>query len=138
MLRLSGAPESRRRGSEPSAGRPGSVDRVKLNIASVGVWSVVGLQNIQREHSGLLQLLPVVTMWIKNNTNLTEQEIKLAARLHPKEFEYAKRTSVAEMYRLAEKYKENRLYRDLIAIVMSEKGRKWVENTVAICKRIDL
>ena len=96
------------------------------------------MNTIHKEHRELLQLLPVVTMWINNGTSLSEQEIKMAGRLHPKEFEYAKRTSVADMLKLAEQYRENRLYRDLIAVILSPKGRVWVEKTVALCKKLDL
>jgi len=77
-------------------------------------------------------------MWINSNTELTEQEIRSMARLHPNEFKYAKRTSVADMLRAAESQRDNRLYRDLIVIVLSDKGRKWVERCVGICKKIEI
>lgn len=96
------------------------------------------MQGIRKEDTGLLQLLPVVTMWIKNDTELSEQGIRMLASMHPNEFAFAKKTSVAEMFRMAENYKDNRLYKDLIAVIMSEKGRKWVEKTVALCKNIQL
>jgi hypothetical protein len=100
--------------------------------------SVVGIQGIPKDERERLQLLPVVTMWINNGTNLTELEVRSMARLHPKEFEYAKKTPVAEMLRIAYSYKGNRLYHDLITIILSEKGRKWVERTVGLCKKIEL
>ena len=77
-------------------------------------------------------------MWINSSTNLTEQEIRSMAKLHPKEFEYAKRTPVVEMFKAAERKRENRLYRDLIAVVLTPKGRIWVERCVSICKEIEL
>ena len=89
-----------------------------------------------KEDKALLSLLPVVVMWIRNNTDLTEQEIRTVANLHPKEFEFAQRTPVADMMKFMEKYSDNKLYRDLIEIVTSEQGWKWVERTVAKCKRM--
>lgn len=99
---------------------------------------MVSITHIHQDHKALLQLLPVVTMWINSNTTLTEQEIHSMARLHPKEFEYAKKTPLAEMFKLAEMYKENRLYRDHFTIILSDKGKKWVERCVGICKKMDL
>lgn len=42
------------------------------------------------------------------------------------------------MFKLAEMYKENRLYRDHFTIILSDKGKKWVERCVGICKKMDL
>jgi len=99
---------------------------------------VIAIEHFHRDERALLQLLPVVTMWINNDTNLTRQEVISMARLHPKEFEYAKRTPVAEMFKGAERHRDNRLYKDLIAIVLSPKGRVWVERCVGMCKDIEL
>lgn len=96
------------------------------------------MHQIQKEDKPLLQLLPVVTMWINHNAVLSEQELRSMARLHPQEFDYAKKTSIQDMYKIAEKYKDNRYYCDLISIIMSEKGKKWVEGAVDMCKRIEL
>lgn len=77
-------------------------------------------------------------MWINSDTKLTEQEIRSMARLHPKEFEYARKTSVVEMFEAAERHREDRHYKDLIAVILSPKGRVWVERCVGICKEIEL
>lgn len=99
---------------------------------------VTRIKQISNDERARLQLLPVVTMWINNGTQLTEQEIRSMARLHPDEFEYAKKTPATEMFKAAEGQNDNRLYRDLIAIVLSDKGRKWVERAVNICKKIEI
>ena len=77
-------------------------------------------------------------MWINHNAVLSEQELRSMARLHPREFDYAKKTSVEEMYKTAEKYRDNRFYCDLINVVLTDRGRKWVENAVGMCKKIEL
>ena len=99
---------------------------------------VVDINQIHGDQRARIQLLPVVTMWINSDTKLTDQEIRSMARLHPKEFEYAKKTSVAEIFQAAEKHRDDRHYRDLIEIVLSPRGRVWVERCVAMCKGIEL
>lgn len=87
-----------------------------------------------KEEKALLSLLPVVVMWIKKDVDLSEQEIRTVARLHPKEFAFAKDTDLAEMQKFMERYKDNKIYRDLIDVVTSDKGWKWVQRTVNKCK----
>jgi hypothetical protein len=99
---------------------------------------VVHIYSTHGDQRARLQLLPVVTMWINNDTKLTEQEIRSMARLHPKEFEYAKSITAEEMFKEAEKYRDDRHYRDLVAIILSPKGRIWVERCVSICKTIEM
>lgn len=93
---------------------------------------------IRDEDKPLLTLLPLVVNWIKSGTNLTEKEIKAMARLHPKEFDYAKKNPIAEMHKVAERYKDHKLYKDLIVVVLSERGMKWVEHNTGVCKRLNL
>ena len=94
--------------------------------------------NASKEERALLSLLPVVVMWIKEDTDLTDQEIQTVGRLHPKEFEFARTTSTAEMLKFMEKYRSNKHYRDLIDVVLSDTGWKWVERTVEKVKKISL
>jgi hypothetical protein len=84
----------------------------------------------------LLSLLPVVVMWIKEGTDLTEQEIRTVAKFHPKEFEFARKTPTVEMLKFMEKHRDNKHYRDLIEVVLSDKGWKWVERTVEKCRNM--
>lgn len=95
-------------------------------------------QQIEEKDKPLLVLLPMVVNWIKSGKNLTDKEIRSMARLHPKEFEYAKRNPIAEMRKVAEKYKDHKIYRDLIEVVLSERGRKWVEVNANACHRLGL
>ena len=95
-------------------------------------------QQIRPEDKPLLTLLPLVAHWINSGTNLTEQEIKTMARLHPKEFDYAKKNPIVEMQKVAERYKDNKLYKDLMAVVLSDRGMKWVEHNSGVCKRLGL
>src|SRR5512136_1454881 len=81
-------------------------------------------------------MLPVVVMWIKGDTDLTEQEIRVVAKFHPKEFEFARTTPTAEMLNFMESHRGNRHYRDLIEVVLSDKGWGWVERTVEKCKKM--
>jgi hypothetical protein len=89
-----------------------------------------------KEEKAILSLLPIVVMWIKDGTDLTEQEIRTAAKLHPQEFEFARTTSTVEIRSLMEKYKDGKFYRDLIEIILSEKGWNWVERTTEKCKKM--
>jgi len=93
-------------------------------------------QSIQEKDRPLLVILPIIIKFIESGTDLTEKEIKSMARLHPKEFEYAKRNPVSEMYKVAEKYRDHKLYRDLLEIVFSEKGKKWIERNSNICEKL--
>ncbi len=95
-------------------------------------------EQIRHEDKPLLTLLPLVVHWINSGTNLTEQEIKTMAKLHPKEFDYAKNNPIAEMHKVAERYKDHRLYRDLITVVLSDRGMKWVQHNSGVCKRLNL
>jgi hypothetical protein len=99
---------------------------------------VVGIEQFHGDQRARVQLLPVVTMWINSDTKLTEQEIRSMARLHPKELEWAKKTPIAEIFKAAERYRNDRHYGDLIEIILSPKGRVWVERCVAMCKDIEL
>jgi len=95
-----------------------------------------GILSDSKEDKALLSLLPIVVMWIKDDTDLTEQEIRTVAKFHPKEFEFAQRTPSAEMLKFMERHRDNKHYRDLIEIILSEKGWKWVERTVEKCKNM--
>lgn len=93
---------------------------------------------IRDEDKPLLTLLPLVVHWVNSGTNLTEQEIKTMAKLYPKEFEYVKKNPITELYKVAERYKDHKLYRDLIDVVLSDRGMKWVEHNSDVCKRLNL
>jgi len=95
-------------------------------------------EQIRNEDKPLLTLLPLVVHWINSGKDLTEQEIKTMAKLHPKEFDYAKKNPIAEMHKVAERYKDHKLYSDLIAVVLSDRGTKWVEHNSGVCKRLGL
>ena len=95
-------------------------------------------EKIRDEDKPLLTLLPLVVHWINSGTDLTEKEIKTMARLHPKEFEYAKKNPIIELHKVAERYKDHKLYRDLITVVLSDRGMKWVEHNSGVCKRLNL
>ena len=86
----------------------------------------------------LLTLLPLVVKWINSGTNLTEKEIKSMARLHPKEFEFVKQNPIVELHKVAERYKNHKLYQDLIAVVLSDRGMKWVDHNSGVCMRLGL
>lgn len=95
-------------------------------------------QEIRSEDKPLLVLLPLVVGWIKAGKDLTEKEIRSMAKLHPKEFEYVQRNPISELEKVAEKYKNHKLYHDLIAIVFSEQGKKWLRNNSYACRKLGL
>lgn len=89
-----------------------------------------------KEDKALLAMLPVVVMWIRKDTDLTEQELRTVAKAHPNEFDFAQRTPTTDMMALMERYRGNKIYRELIDVVLSDKGWKWVERTVEKCRKM--
>jgi hypothetical protein len=106
------------------------------NKQATFVTLIGGIISTSKEDRALLSLLPVVVMWIKEDIDLTEQEIRTVSKFHPKEFEFAQATPSSEMLKFMERYRDNKHYKDLIEIVLSEKGWRWVERTVEKCKKM--
>jgi len=75
----------------------------------------------------LLVLLPMLSSWIQNDRNLTDKEITAFFRqfkgLMPLRFN----AGMNAMLEMASRYKGHRIYGKDVEVILSARGRKWLE-----------
>jgi len=101
--------------------------RLNLFLHSLSSWDLDMIQHVREEDRAILMLLPLLVYFINSDENLKESEIRSLAKLHPREFEYIAKTPIAEILSSFERYRGHRIYRDLIGVILSDQGRKWIE-----------
>lgn len=75
-------------------------------------------------------ILPVVVKWIEEDTDLSEEDIRRLSVFHSEKAEFLRTITFEEIIEINTRHKDNIFYGDLINVVISDKGKKWLKKTL--------
>jgi len=75
----------------------------------------------------LLVLLPMLSNWIRNDRNLTDKEITAFFRQFHGLMPLAFDAGLDPMLKMVSRHKDHRIYGKDVEVILSPKGRKWLE-----------
>ncbi len=83
----------------------------------------------------ILEVLPIVARFVKNDMKLTENQFKPLARFHHEVFDWARDSTLEEINAFLVEHKDSRIFKDHIELLLSPKGRKYIEYLHELTKK---
>lgn len=83
----------------------------------------------------ILESLPLVARFVKNDTKLTENQFKSLARFHREAFDWARNSTVEEIDTFLVEHSDNRIFREHIELLLSPKGNEYIEYLLELAKK---
>jgi len=83
----------------------------------------------------VLEVLPLVARFVKNDMKLTENQFKPLARFHHEAFEWARNSTVEEINAFLLVHRDNRIFHDHIEVLLSPKGRAFTNYLYELAKK---
>jgi hypothetical protein len=80
--------------------------------------------------------LPAVVGWIEKGEDITEADVKNLRDIMPDHLAFGKRVSFEEVVLMDEKYLEDPTWGKYIKVLLSDKGKLWLQRNLNILKRL--
>lgn len=83
----------------------------------------------------IMEVLPLVARFVKNDMKLTENQFKTLAKFHHEAFEWAQNSTVEEINQFLLDHKDNRIFQEHIETILSSEGIKFNEYFHELAKK---
>jgi len=76
----------------------------------------------------VLATLPIIMKWIETDKELTVEDFNILKRMYPEQYRYGSNSTVKGLIEMNSRYRESKLYKKFIDILLSEQGVRWLAN----------
>ena len=83
----------------------------------------------------ILETLPLITRFFKNDMRLTENQFKPLVKFHHEAFEWARNSTPEEFNTFLIDHRDNRIFKEHIDVLLSPEGRKYTKYLLELTKK---